>query len=225
MVNPCGGKGISIFLRLADRFPETGFAAIPTWGTTDEDLAALRSRANISILPQVDDFDDFLRRIRVMLVPSLWAEARSRVILEAMSRGIPVIASDVGGLAEAKLGVDYLLPVTPVDRYLPTVNELMVPVAEIPEQNLKPWEDALGRLLTDRGHWEALSRESRRAALEYGGKLSARPLEAYLEAVVRTPIRRTPADTPRRRSLSTEKRRLLARRWSNRTSADVEPNA
>lgn len=225
MVNPCAGKGISIFLALADRFPETGFAAIPTWGTTEEDLTALRRRANISVLPQVDDFDDFLRSTRVMLVPSLWAEARSRVILEAMSRGIPVMASDVGGLAEAKLGVDYLLPVNPVERYRPSMNELMVPAADIPEQNLKPWEDALGRLLRDRRHWEALSCESRRAALEYNSKLSARPLEAYLEGVVRTPGRRTPEHMPRRRSLSPEKRRLLARRWSNRGAADVEPNA
>ena len=95
------------------------FAAVPTWGTTPADFAALRQRPNISILPPVDDIDDLLRQTRVMLAPSLWAEARSRMILEAMSRGIPVMASDVGGLAEAMLGMDYLLPVNPVPRYRP----------------------------------------------------------------------------------------------------------
>ena len=39
-------------------------------------------------------------------MPSLW-QAFGRIVVEAM-HGIPVIASDAGGLAEAKLGVDYL---------------------------------------------------------------------------------------------------------------------
>ena len=32
-VNPCAVKGIAIFLALADAFPQTAFAAVPTWGT------------------------------------------------------------------------------------------------------------------------------------------------------------------------------------------------
>ena len=42
MVNPCAVKGISIFLALAERLPNVAFAAVPTWGTTAADLAALR---------------------------------------------------------------------------------------------------------------------------------------------------------------------------------------
>src|ERR1039458_3090763 len=98
MVNPCAVKGISIFLALAERFPAVALAAVPTWGTTAADFTALRKLPNVSILPPVDDIDDLLRQTRVMLAPSLWAEARSRMILEAMSRGIPVMASAVGGL-------------------------------------------------------------------------------------------------------------------------------
>ena len=140
---------------------------MPTWGTTAADLAALRRLPNVSILPPVDDIDDLLRQTRVMLVPSLWAEARSRMILEAMSRGIPVMASDVGGLAEAMLGVDYLLPVNPVVRYHARVDELMVPMVEIPPQDVGPWAAVLERLVTDRAHYEQLSAASRQAALEY----------------------------------------------------------
>ena len=40
-MNPCAVKGISIFLALADAFPETVFAAVPTWGTNEQDRAAL----------------------------------------------------------------------------------------------------------------------------------------------------------------------------------------
>jgi len=213
MVNPCAVKGISIFLALAERFPRVEFAAVPTWGTTASDFAALRELPNVAVLPPVDDIDDLLRQTRVTLVPSLWAEARSRVILEAMSRGIPVIASDVGGLAEAKLGVDYLLPVNPVIRYRPMVDELMVPMAEIPPQDLQPWAAVLGRLLTDRAHYEQLSAESRRAALSYAGNLDGRYFEAYLREVLRSPRRRGASGRRIPRApLSDERRRLLALR-------------
>src|SRR5450756_503945 len=41
LVNPCAVKGIAIFLALADAFPETAFAAVPTWGTNQQDRAAV----------------------------------------------------------------------------------------------------------------------------------------------------------------------------------------
>jgi glycosyltransferase involved in cell wall biosynthesis len=213
MVNPCAVKGISIFLALAERFPRVEFAAVPTWGTTAADFTALRKLPNVSVLQPVDDIDDLLRQTRVMLAPSLWAEARSRMILEAMSRGIPVMASGVGGLAEAMLGMDYLLPVNPVARYRPMVDELMVPAAEIPPQDVGPWAAVLERLLTDRAHYAELSAESRRAALEYARNLNAEPFEAYLEKVLQSPRRRAGARRLNvRAALSDERRRLLALR-------------
>jgi glycosyltransferase involved in cell wall biosynthesis len=161
----------------------------------------------------VDDIDDLLRQTRVMLAPSLWAEARSRMILEAMSRGIPVMASDVGGLAEAMLGMDYLLPVNPVARYRPMVDELMVPAVEIPPQDVGPWATVLERLLTDRAHYGWLAAESRRVALEYARNLNAVPFEAYLEKVLLSPGRRAGGRRQSGRGrLSDERRRLLALR-------------
>jgi FkbM family methyltransferase len=220
MVNPCAVKGISILLALAERLPHVAFAAVPTWGTTAQDIAALRRLSNVSILEPVDDFDRVLAQTRVALVPSLWAEARSRVILEAMSRGVPVLASNVGGLAEAKLGVDYLLPVNPVVRYRREVDELMVPAAEIPEQDAGPWQAALEQLLRDREHYERLSRESRTAALAYMRILTVEPFESYLEDLLRRPARRR---APREATLSPAKRELLARRVTARApSADFE---
>lgn len=208
MVNPCAVKGLAIFTGLAERFPGAQFAAVPTWGTTRADLEALRRYPNITVLPPVDDIHQHLRETRIALVPSLWAEARSRVILEAMVRGIPVLASDVGGLAEAKLGVDYLLPVRPVVRYQARVDHLMVPMADIPEQDFGPWHGALHRLLNDRAHYEQLSAASRAAALAYARGLSAAPFEGYLTRVLETQRRRvhSPGAKP---PLSADRRKLL----------------
>jgi glycosyltransferase involved in cell wall biosynthesis len=213
MVNPCAVKGISIFLELARLMPKIEFAAVPTWGTTVTDLEALGRLPNVTVLPPVDDMHELLSQTRVALVPSLWAEARSRVILEAMVRGVPVIASNVGGLAEAKLGVDYILPVNPVVRYRATVDDLMVPSAEVPAQNIAPWHAALDRLVTDRAHYDALAAQSRQAALAYADRLNALPFEQYLQSLLAARPRRNaaPAQEPRR-VLAPGTRSLLASR-------------
>ena len=187
LVNPCAVKGISIFLELADRMPGVRFAAVPTWGTNRADRAALARRANVTVLDPVDNVDEILRLTRVLLAPSLWAEARSRIVVEAMLRGIPVIASNIGGIPEAKLGVDYLLPVRPIEKYQPQLDEQMVPVAEVPPQDVRPWHAALARLLEDRAHYETLARASRQAALSYAAELSVEPFEALLEEVAAQP--------------------------------------
>jgi len=217
MVNPCAVKGIGIFLELADRMPHVQFAAIPTWGTLAEELEAMRRRPNITLLEQMDNIDGLLRQTRVMLVPSVWAEARSRIVPEAMSRGIPVVASDVGGLHEAKLGVPYLIKVNPIVRYKPAVDASMVPVAEVPEQDASPWQSVLERLTTDRAHWGENAAASRKAALEYAANLSVKPLESYLEELLRKPKRGLSAAAPKP-AMSEEKRRLLALRLKQHAS-------
>jgi len=226
LVNPCAVKGISIFLSLAGRMPQVQFAAVPTWGTNQNDRAALAARPNVHILDPVDNIDTLLARTRVLLVPSLWAEARSRIVVEAMLRGVPVLASNIGGIPEAKLGVDYLLPVRPIEKYQPRLDEQMVPVAEVPEQDPAPWEEALAKLLADRDHYVQLSRASREAALAYANNLSVAPLESLLKEAAGSPRRRDAAENPRKaelekqtllEKLSPEKRRLLALRLRKKT--------
>ena len=215
MVNPCAVKGIAIFLELARRMPEVKFAAIATWGTQAEDLEALRALGNVTLLERMDNIDGLLKRTRVMLVPSVWAEARSRIVLEAMSRGVPVLASDVGGLHEAKLGVPYLVRVNPIVKYKPAVDASMVPVAEVPEQNVDPWEKILRRLVTDEPHWREIAAASRRAALDYAANLNVLPFERALEETLRKPKKRAAAP---KQALSEEKKKLLALRLKQRTA-------
>ena len=182
LVNPCAVKGIAIFLALADAFASTAFAAVPTWGTNPRDRAALEERANVRLLAPVDDINLLLARTRILLVPSLWAEARSRMILEALLRGVPVMAARVGGIPEAMMGVPYLLPVRPIEKYEMRLDEQMVPVADVPAQDIAPWREALARLLADRSHYQEISRQSRSAAMAYTAGLNAGPFEEILRA-------------------------------------------
>ena len=222
LINPCAGKGLPIFLELARRAPGVEFAAVPSWGTTGEDLEQLHSLRNVTVLAPVDDIDGIYRQTRVVLVPSLWAEARSRIPLEAMARGIPVLASNVAGMDEAMLGMEYILPVRPAERYRPAADPTMVPVVEIPPQDAGCWVETLTRLLDDRALYAAMSARVRARAAGYVGSVSAAPFEDYLEKVVRSPRRSGPprhwhsADGHPAAGLSAEKRRLLVARLKTR---------
>jgi surfactin synthase thioesterase subunit len=204
MVNPCAVKGIDIFLELAAQMPDVRFAGVPTWGTNADDLARLRGRPNIEVLDPVDNIDDLLQLTKVLLVPSLWAEARSRIVVEAMLRGVPVVASDAGGIREAKLGVPYLIPVNLIRQYRPALDENLVPVAEVPPQDIEPWRAAVLRLTQDRGHWQEISSQSKAAAVKYVESLSVQPFEQLLMKVLEQPkrYRGTEAGSEARRRLA-----------------------
>ncbi|HSW50900.1 MAG TPA: alpha/beta fold hydrolase, partial [Bryobacteraceae bacterium] len=194
-------------------------------GTDRADLDALAGLANVHLLTPVDDIEKLMSVTRVLLVPSLWAEARSRIIPEAMLRGVPVVAADVGGIPEAMLGVDYLLPVHPIRSYRRQVDQQMVPIPEVPEQDIGPWCETLRNLLADKALYDGLSRASREKALAYVDGLSVVPLEEYLAQVLQAPKRPvlfTASSSPQTalESLSPERRRLLALRLRRKT-ADV----
>jgi hypothetical protein len=173
MINPCELKGVSIFTGLAEAFPDVGFAAVPTWGASTELLGRLQAMPNVRILQASDDIDDILGQTRILLVPSLWPETFGNVAPEAMLRGIPVLASDIGGLPEAKLGVDYVLPAVP--------GEFRDGKFITPPQDLAPWSHALRELLSDENVYRQCSRQSRQAAHDFVATASVARFEALLE--------------------------------------------
>ena len=150
MINPCRVKGVSIFAAISRRFPNVSFSALIGWGTTTKDKQLLATLPNVRLLGSVPKIDDVLSQTRVLLMPSIWYEGFGLIAMEAMLRGVPVIASDSGGLKEAKSGTGFVIPVKPVERYLQEFDETRMPKPVEAEQDIEPWVQALSTLLTDR---------------------------------------------------------------------------
>ena len=215
MLNPCAVKGISIFLALAERFPACGFGALPGWGTTAADHARMAAHANIALLPGCRHIAEFLSRTRILLMPSLWYEGFGLTVMEAMLHGIPVIASDAGGLVEAKMGTPFVLHAPSIERYTPVFDEHSLPEPVIEPVDLGPWEDALRALLTDRALYERVSTASRAAALRFVSGLDAGCMPAFLQSL-------EPGEAVRERptlaNLSPQRRALLLQMARRRKS-------
>jgi glycosyltransferase involved in cell wall biosynthesis len=203
MINPCGYKGLPIFLALADALPGTRFLAVPTWGTTAAELAELARRPNIELAGASDDMDEIWARAKVVVVPSLWDETFGYTAVEPMLRGIPVLAAATEGLREAKLGVPYLLPVRRIRRYAAVGGR---PEPLLPEQDPGPWLEALTALLADPAHHAELAERSRDAATAFVSSLDPGRLETYLAELRPVP----PQEPPPRPRLPTDRHRLAA---------------
>ncbi len=92
-------KGEPIVKRLIAKMPHVPFVAVgrPLQRPGEPDPGY----SNLSHLGWVKDMSRFYERLNVLIVPSLVEEGAPRVIVEACSWGIPVIANRVGGIPEA----------------------------------------------------------------------------------------------------------------------------
>jgi glycosyltransferase involved in cell wall biosynthesis len=217
MINPCAVKGISVFRATAEQLPQTAFAAIPGWGTTVADRQSLEALPNVEILPNVRQIDEALARTRVLLAPSLWYEGFGLIVMEAMLRGIPVVASDSGGLREAKSGTGYVIPVRTIERYLPAYDEHAMPRPIVPQNDPEPWRRSVCELLNDRQAYESEASASRAAGLKFVERLDAGEMERFLLSL--KPFGSPQVERATIESLSPEKRALLLERLRKRRMA------
>ncbi|KAK4147360.1 glycosyltransferase [Dichotomopilus funicola] len=151
MINPCPHKGLSILLALAQRFPQMDFVVWKSWGSRPEHIAQLEAFPNIKIEQTTRNTDEIWDRIKVLLAPSLWHEAWGIVVTEAQLRGIPVIASNAGGLPEAKIGLPYCIPVKEVTGERHPNGDYVVA-----DQDIAPWADALTKVMGNKEEYNAL---------------------------------------------------------------------
>ena len=94
----------------------------------------------------------------MLLVPSL-EEAAGRVAAEALLNGIPVIASDCGGLPETLRGGGFVLPL-PADL---TPTTIVPPLAHA----LEPWVDLIIQLMTDEAFYQRSADRATQAGRVY----------------------------------------------------------
>jgi len=142
-------KGIDTFLHLARAFPDQRFMLAGDL-ETEVSLAyrrVLRDQPNVD-LPGHLTPAEVISAARIVLAPSRWPEPFGRIAVEAMANGIPVLASDAGGLAEILEGA---------------------PMGVADAADVKVWERRLADLIAS----ESLQREY----AERGRALTARFLE------------------------------------------------
>lgn len=151
-VNPQPVKGAALVARLAvelqRRVPEVPLLIVEGRGRAGGlggfgiDLAGLR---NLHRLANTADPRQFYAVSRALLVPSFWQEMYGRVAAEAIANGIPVLASDRGGLPEVVEGIGQVLPVPP--RYTGRTR------AALTAAEIEPWVTAVERLWRDEPHY------------------------------------------------------------------------
>jgi glycosyltransferase involved in cell wall biosynthesis len=115
MFNPITIKGGRVLRAIAENMPDREFAVVPGWyslrtadGSWDPTIIAtpdwspedvsFSGLANVQVLPPRENVAEIYAQVRILLVPSQWQETLARVAIEAFANGIPVIASNVGGL-------------------------------------------------------------------------------------------------------------------------------
>jgi glycosyltransferase involved in cell wall biosynthesis len=148
-VNPAPEKGaaivVGIMQEMARRGAKTKFLLVESRRKLAPTLPALgvtpAQLPNVEYLPIQHDMSRVWRRTRVLLHPSLWHESGPRVTLEACSAGIPVLATQSGGIAELLGDSGFMFPIPPE-----VAKEYAKPVRR---ETAKTWCDVLERLVHD----------------------------------------------------------------------------
>lgn len=153
MINPVKEKGLELTLELAKRRPDIPFLLQESWILSPDDreslMAQLSTLSNVTLAARRSDMRPIYSRAKALLVPSQLMEAWGRVVSEAHVNGIPVLASNIGGLPES-VGPGGIL---------------------LEPDNVDAWENALAQVWDDPSCEAALSKQ----ALEYAQRPNIQP--------------------------------------------------
>lgn len=139
-INPQPEKGSELALKLAAHCPEIPFCFVESWSLPEEHTVPIREHnaryGNLTLRRRTMDMKSVYRDARILIAPTRIEEAWGRIASEAQFSGIPVIASDRGGLPEAVGPGGVLLN---------------------PDGPIEPWVEAVRGLWNDSARYQALS--------------------------------------------------------------------
>ncbi len=101
MINPVKEKGAALLYKLVQKMSHHRFLIVEGWKKFEDIPYDYSKYTNAECIRYQKDISDVYEKTKVLIVPSLWEEAFGRVVTEAQQYGIPVIACNRGGLAEA----------------------------------------------------------------------------------------------------------------------------
>lgn len=107
-------KGIDLFIQLAREFQKEKFVIYTTFTNSKFSEEILRELPdNVKLNYGVTNPDEIFSDIKILILPSKYQESFGLVLIEAMSRSIPVIGTRAGGIPEV-IGEDsdsgFLIP-------------------------------------------------------------------------------------------------------------------
>jgi glycosyltransferase involved in cell wall biosynthesis len=165
LVNPEPRKGIHVFARIAEvlarQRPDIPLLVVEGAARTNYlsqlgiDLGGLR---NVQTMPNSPDARGFHAVTKILLMPSLMENA-GLVAMEAMINGIPVVASNRGGLPETIGEAGFLFDIPA--RYTPETRD--IPTAE----EVEPWVETIIRLWDDTAEHERWSKAARERSQQW----------------------------------------------------------
>jgi glycosyltransferase involved in cell wall biosynthesis len=128
-INPHPLKGFDIAVAIARQCPDIKFLFIESWTMGKEHrsdvLARLKPLPNVKFRSRTSNMKKIYGQSRMMLMPSRWEEAWGRIASEAHFSGIPVVASNRGGLPESVGPGGVLLdPDGPIEAWVGAVRRL-----------------------------------------------------------------------------------------------------
>jgi AmmeMemoRadiSam system protein B len=147
-INPTPQKGLTLFSQIAtealQKLPRAEFLVVEG-RLTQAEAARMGIRfdrfANVKVIANQTDMRPVYAETRVLLYPSFSEEASGRSIVEAQLNGIPIVASQRGGIPENLNGGGFLIRIP--DRCMR--DYFAVPTQE----EVQPWIDQLRLLIED----------------------------------------------------------------------------